>query len=50
MIQEARPDMETGMSSEQGEAESTTVAVDTASVTGCRRGGGERGGIDALSV
>jgi hypothetical protein len=50
VIHETRSDMEAGMSSGQGEAVSTTVAVDTASVTGCRRGGGERVGIDALSV
>jgi len=50
MIHGARSDVEAGMSSGQGEAVSTTVAVDTASVTGCRRGGGERVGIDALSV
>ena len=45
-----RTDMEGGLSRGQGEAVSTTVVVDTASVTGHCEGGGERVGIDALSV
>ena len=50
MIHGTRSDMEDGLSSGQGEAVSTTVVVDTASVTGYCVGGGERVGIDALSV
>jgi hypothetical protein len=34
--------MEAGLSSGQGEAVSMTVVVDTASVSGCAWGGGER--------
>jgi hypothetical protein len=45
-----RTDMEGDFVKGQGEAVSTTVVVDTASVTGYRVGGGERVGLDALSV
>ena len=41
--------MEGDLSSGHGEAVSTTVAVDTASLTGWR-GGDERVGVDASSV
>jgi hypothetical protein len=47
---EERTDMEGDFVKGQGEAVSTTVVVDTASVTGYRVGGGERVGLDALSV
>jgi hypothetical protein len=50
MIRGTRSDMEVGMSSGQGEAVSTTVVVDTASVSRMPRGGDERVGFDALSV
>jgi hypothetical protein len=42
--------MESDLSREQGEAVPTAVAVDTASVDRMGTGGGERVGVDALSV
>jgi len=45
-----RSDMEGGLSSGQGEAVSTTVVVDTASMSGCRGVVASVSMIDALSV
>ena len=49
-IRGTRSDMEGGLSSGQGEAVSTTVVVDTASVSGCRGVVASVSMIDALSV